>query len=210
MSLLRSTAQNVPKSTWSLIGFIRKHWYLAILILVILPSVIQSIQIAYETQNPTYPFFQLATRLFTADAVLQHDVELLQTNPEELVGMANPDKGIWLHIVYYWKFFWNAIWKITGNVWLIFFPFVLIWRVLDWRNTSEKWKTFFLAIFFFSLYLFLTNTIILIHGIVKGNTLIVIPEGYDTFKEYFFLFKNAMPFHGLWALGKYIIQVIVT
>ena len=92
-----------------------------------------------------------------------------------------------------------------GNIWLIFLPFLIIYKLLIPRNTSEPAKNFMLSIVLFLIYLFVTNTIILIHGIITGNTLITIPEGLDTFKEYFLLFKHTLPFHGVASLIKYLI-----
>jgi hypothetical protein len=174
-----------------------------------LPTIIQSVQVAVETSNPTYPFFQLANRILVADTVLQEDVLQLQEDPSVLVGMSKPTDGIWLSFVYYWKFFWHVIYKIIGNVWLIFLPLLLIYNIVRPRNTSEPAKNWMFAIFLFLIYLFVTNTIILIHEIVSGQASLIIPEGYDTFGEYFMLFKYVIPFHGLWALIKYLIAAVI-
>lgn len=199
----------LSKTTFSLGRFIVKHWYLITLLIILIPSIISTIKIAYETNNPTYPFFELAKRLISADNVLEKDINTLQTNPSELIGMDNPDSGIWNHTKYYWKIFFNVIWKISGNVWLIFFPFTIIFSLVKLKNTSEQFKNFIISLIIFLVYLFVTNTIILIHGLVSGNILIAIPEGLDSFKEYLFLFKQTLPFHGLISLVKYIIYLVI-
>ena len=209
MGIILNAGQSTAiKKSWSLFGFIRDHWYLAVLLVIILPSIIGSIHTAFQTQNPLYPVFDLAQRLFTADAVLQKDVNTLTTNPDLLVGMAHPDHGMWKTVVYYWMFFWNVIWNMIGNVWLIFFPFVVIFKLMNLRNTSEPLKTFIYSSIIFLVFLLITNTIIMIHGIVAGNTFITLPADKDTFGQYYFLFKQMLPFHGLFALGKYLVLLI--
>lgn len=190
--------------------WIVKYWYLIILFLIILPSIVSSIKIAVETKNPTHPFFVLGTRLLTADNVLQEDVEILREDPAKLIGAEKPQNGIWKNFKYYWKFFFNVIWKMLGNVWLIFFPLVAIYRlVIKWRNISEIAKNWWIAIKYFLLYLFVVNTVILVHGLIKGNTFVAIPEGISTYQEYFVLFIQLLPFHGLYSLVQYLIQLSV-
>lgn len=199
----------LPKTGFGMMGMIWKYKFWIMLILVLLPSVIQSIQVAIQTDNPTYPFFQLAIRIFSADSVLDKDVATLQKDPSLLIGMAHPDHGLWQHTVFFWKLFYNVIWEILGTIWLIFFPFTLIYKIVSGRDTGKIWGTFFLSAGIFLLYLFVAKTIILIHGIVSGNTFIILPEGTGTFQEYLFLFRYALPFHGLWSLGKYLIGLLI-
>lgn len=205
MASIKSAVAKTPKAGFGLLGWLWKYKFWILLILFTLPTIVQSVQYAMETQNPTYPFFQLATRIFVADSFLEHDVMLLSTDPVALIGMAKPETGIWLHFVYYWKFFINVIWQMMGNVWLIFFPLVLIHKFILGRNTSEKWKAWTYSLIIFLLYLFVAKTIILIHGIVTGNTIVILPEGLTVWYEYFILFKHVLPFHGLWSLLKFII-----
>jgi len=192
----------------TIFGFIKNHWYLIILILFILPPIINSINIGIKTQNPTYPLFDLAERLFIADSVLQKDVNTLSTDPSILVGMVKPETGIWKNVVYSWKFFWNVIWRIIGNVWLIFFPFLIIYKLSKLINNSQPAKNLICSILIFLVFLFIVNSIILVHGIIASNEFIQIPEGLDKFGGYFYLFKQIVPFHGLFSLGKYLVMQI--
>ncbi|MCK9370205.1 hypothetical protein M0R04_09895 [Candidatus Dojkabacteria bacterium] len=210
MGTVVNTFKQTPKRSFSLLYLIWKYKFWVLLMLFTLPSVISAIQYAIATDNPTYPLFMFATRLFTADAVLQHDVELLQTNPSELVGMEKPDTGIWKNIVYGWLYFWNVIWKILGNVWLIFFPLILIHFFVKLHNTAEVFKGWMISIVIFLAYLFITNSVIFVHGLVSGNNLITIPENADVWTEYFILLKYMLPFHGLYALSKFILLAILT
>jgi len=192
----------------TIFGFIQKHWYLVILILFMLPPIIHSISIAVETQNPVYPFFDLAERLFMADSVLQKDVNTLSTNPSLLVGMEKPETGILKNVIYSWKFFWNVIWRLIGNVWLIFFPLLIIYKLSKLINNSQPAKNFIYSLIIFLVFLFIVNSIILVQGVISGNDFIKIPEGTDKFGGYFYLFKQIIPFHGLFSLGKYLILQI--
>ena len=117
------TVASKSKSSVSFLLFLRKYWYLIVLVIVLLPSLISSIKVAVEDKNPTYPAFVLASSLMSADQVLEHDVILLEEDPALLVGMEKPTVGIWNRFKYGWLYFWNVIWKILGSVWMIFFPF---------------------------------------------------------------------------------------
>ena len=189
-------------------GFIKKNWNLAILLLFVIPPIVHSISIAIETNNISYPFFDLAERLFLADSVLQKDVNTLMTNPALLVGMEKPETGIFKNAVYSWKFFWNVDWRIIGNVWLIFFPLLIIYKLMKLINNSQPAKNFFYSLLIFLVFLFIVNSIIMVQGVISGNDFIKIPEGTDKFGGYFYLFKQIVPFHGLFSLGKYLVLQI--
>lgn len=209
MALLGSTMKSAPKMGWSLFGIIKKYWYWIILILVTLPSIIDSIQIATETENPTYPFFDLASRILVADASLDKTVNLLREDVDAVVGMPQPESGIWNGMKYNWFWFWRVFFRIWGDVWLIFFPLILIYKLVhNLGNHSVPAHNFFRATKYFLIYLFVTNAIIFIHGLIIGNNYVSIPEGADKFGAYFFLFVKLLPFHGLFNLVSYIITSI--
>jgi hypothetical protein len=194
---------------FSIFSFIRKHWYLVILLIFTIPSIINSIQIAINTSNPTYPLMDLATRLFASDYKIQNDINLLQTNPSALIGMEKPISGIWNNFVYYWKFFFNVIWEILGNIWTIFFPLFIIYKISKIKNNTEPLKNFFTSLVWFLVFMLITNVIILIYNQSVGNLTITIPEGIDKFGGYLYLFKQILPFHGVGALVIYLIQKII-
>lgn len=197
------------RPTVGIIGFIAKHWFWIMFIILLLPSVINAVYSGIQEHNPTKPFFELGLKLSAGDSILQKDVDTLSTNVDELVGMAKPDSGYWKTVVYFWKFFWNVIFRLIGDVWFIFFPLVVIYRLVSLRGTDKVAQNFFISFVIFASYLFVVNTIILVHGVVSGNTIVTIPEGSDTFGEYFYLFKYMLPFHGIYALGKYLLQLII-
>jgi hypothetical protein len=189
----------------TIFGFIRRHWYLVVLLLFILPPIINSISIAIETQNPSYPLFDLAERLFMADAVIQKDVNTLIENPSLLVGMEKPETGIWKNVVYNWKYFWNVIWRMIGNVWLIFFPFLIIYKLSKLINNSSPAKNMIYSALIFLGFLIIVNSVILVNGVISGNEFMQIPEGLDTFGRYFYVLKQILPFHGVFSLIKYLV-----
>jgi hypothetical protein len=192
----------------SLFSFLRKHWYVVILLIFIIPPIIHSIQIAINTSNPTYPIFDLATRLFASDSMIQNDVNLLQTNPSALIGMEKPISGIWNNFVYSWKFFCNVIWTILGNLWTIFFPFFIIYKISKLVNSSQPLKNFLTSLVWFLLFMLVTNVIILIYNQSIGTQSIIIPEGIDKFGGYLYIFKQIIPFHGVGSLVGYLIGKI--
>jgi hypothetical protein len=61
----------------------------------------------------------------------------------------------------------------------------------------------------FIVYLFITNMIFVVHGAIKGNSYVTIPDGVSTYQEYFSLFLQMLPFHGVVSLVKYIIGAVI-
>lgn len=210
MAYFGSVVRGVPKAGFTLFGALKKYWYWIILIIIILPSIITSIQTAIQTNNPTHPFFELATMLFTADQALEKDVTTLQTNPADLIGMDKPSESIWNKIKYGWLFFWKGIYKMMSYVWLIFLPLVIIFKIIHASgNRSLPALNFTKALIVFFIYLFITNTIVVIHGMTIGNTLIEIPADLPTFQAYKVLLIEFLPFHGLVALARYIVSMAI-
>jgi len=58
------------------------------------------------------------------------------------------------------------------------------------------------------LFIFLINLIIVVHGVIRGNILIDLPEGFDFFQEAWWIIQATLPFHGLFSLIKYLITFI--
>lgn len=197
----------------SMTRFLWKHKYFIIVLLVLLPAIITSINTAIKTKNPSYPFVLLGLRLSNADADINKDVNILRKNPEELVGMAKPSEGIWALTKYYWKFFFNVIWKMLGNIFLISVPFVFFYNIFKWQGskgqTSSESHNVSLALTTGLIFIFIINIFILAHGLFKGNTIITMPEGTLTnFQEIWYMIVQTLPFHGLFNLGKYLIGII--
>ena len=195
----------------SIFHYIRKYWYYIILAIIILPSIFHSIRIAQETKNPTYPLFDLATRLLTADQSIDKDVSLLQTEPIKIIGMEKPEGGIWLNTKYYWLFFWNFIFRTIGNIWLIFFPLIIIYKFVSTSDTTSPSKNMIKSFFYFLIYLFITNTVIFVYELGQGRLALNLPANIDKFKAYYLLFIKILPFHGIINLFRYLInQFVIT
>ena len=202
--------------------WIIKHWYLFVVIIVLLPAIITSIQTSIDTKNPLLPFAQLGERIINADTVLvdilekplneivlyNDDVNTLRENPDKLVGMAKPTDGIWLNFKYYISFFFNVIFKILGNLWLITLPFVFIFRVVhNLGDKSMPAKNAKNAFYIFILYLFIINSIFVVYKIIVGDANIDI-QGIDRFKAYFMIGIELLPFHGIANLLVFLFQSI--
>lgn len=187
-----------PATAWSTLGIIRKYWYWIVLFFFLLPTIISSIQVAVDTQNPSYPFFILATHITSSDQMLELKVNQLEAGElNDVVGMDKPESGVWKNVVWHWKWFWNVPFALLGLIYTLFLPAIIIYKLIRGRNTSEPYKNFMKTISYFVLYLFITNTIILIYGITQGSILVQIPEGIDKFKAFWLILIEMIPFHGL-------------
>ena len=159
--LLNTAIVQSPKTLTGLIVLFWKFKFLIFLLIVLLPTVADSINVAIQTKNPTLPFVQLAMRIFTADNDIQLVVNQLNEDPVTIVGTAKPEVGIWLNFVYFWKFFWRVIFRLLGNLYLVFFPLYVFFKLVHWGgNISTPAKNFTKAFIFFMIYLFVINTLI--------------------------------------------------
>lgn len=183
-----------------LFRFIWSHWYLIVLLLITIPSIISSINTAIETKNPSYPFLKIGLQITNADKLISQDVDSYRSNPENLVGLQKPKTGLWKRTVYYWKYFWNVIVKFLANLFLISVPFVLWYRILGLMDTSSPMKNFLWASAIAIIFIFITNLIILIHGLIAGNQMITIPQNMNNYQEMWFIIKSTLPFNGIGKL----------
>lgn len=189
---------------WAIIKAIIKHWYFMILILVLLPTIISSISLGINERNPAIPFIQLGTVLANADAQIAEDVETLKENPQELIGMSKPEKGIWQGIKYKWKVFWNVIMRELGLIWAIFFPFIIIYKVLRNRNISETAKNLWLTIAYGLTFIFVINLVMIVNGLVTGSLISNAVGDTNTYKTTWLIIIKALPFHGVLGLVGYL------
>jgi len=192
-----------------LLKFIIRHYYIFILLIVLLPVIFSSINIAVKTNNPSYPFLQLGIHMTNADKVIYDDVQILKENPAELIGVEKPEMGIWRHIVYYWKLFWNVIFKELGLIWLITFPFVIFYKIFRIRGSkgfqSSKASDFTKAIIWGLLFIFFINLILAIHGLATDSIEYTFPEETGIYQKTWLIILTTLPFHGLVSLGIYLV-----
>lgn len=197
-----------PATGWSVFRIIKKYWYWIILFFFLLPTVTSAIGTAFETSNPSYPFFVLATHITSSDQMLELKAEQLEAGKlDELVGMEKPKSGIWKNTVWHWKWFWNIPFNLIGLIYTIFLPAVIIYHCIKGRNISEPYKNLWKATKYFIIYLFLTNTIILIYGVTQGSILVTMPDGVDKFKAFWLILIEMIPFHGIGRLIFYFIHI---
>lgn len=200
--------RKVPTSTATVFSFIKKHYFSILLLLVLLPSIIGSVRIAVETENYTYPAFELAERLMSSDTVLDKDITTLRDNPTELIGMENPVEDFFGTLKYYWLLFYNVIFKIMGSILLIFLPFRIFYKLFNLMDDTSPAKNFTFAFIVFVIYLFIANTVIFIYQFLNGDVTFVLDPNLDRFKAYSTILIRFMPLHGLLNFGTYMIQFI--
>lgn len=186
--------------------FIKKHWYLIVFLVVVIPGIINSIMIAKETNNWTYPFFDLATSIMTADAKLDIYIENLTEDPAQVIGMSKPSKGLWNNIKYYARVAWVS-YKIFALVWLVFVPLFALYSIIKYLNTSTPAMNFLRASVVFIIYLFVANTVMLIYEYSQGN---ISFDLHDTnkFLSYALILKKVFPFHGIVSVGIYLFSIL--
>ena len=190
-----------------LFSFIIRNWYFFILLIVLLPTVISSINQAVDEKNPIIPFVQLGLVLINADAQIAEDVRVLKENPAELIGVQKPTKGIWKNVVYYFNLS-KIIFREMGLIWAIFFPFIAIYRwVIKPRNKSESAKNVFLTAIFGMILIFITNLLIIVRGFITGELISSLPDGISLNQQIWLIVVQALPFHGLLSLVQYLISL---
>lgn len=185
-------------------SIIKKNWYLIIFLIVVMPGIIESINIARETDNWTYPIFDLATNILTADSKLGTLVDDLKADPINIIGMAKPDNGIWSNIKYYFHVAWLG-YKIFSLVWLIFVPLFAIYSLIKYFNTSEPYQNLFKSTIIFIIYLFVTNTVMMIYNYSQGNIILDFGNS-NKFIAYAKILKDVFPFHGIYNLIIYFVS----
>jgi hypothetical protein len=181
-----------------------KHYYWFILILVLLPATIGSIRQGVEQRNPAIPAIDIALYLTNADAQIYEDVQILKENPAELVGMEYPEIGIWKHVVYGWKFFWNVIFREFGFIWMIFFPFILIYKIFRFRGSkglqSSKSADFMKTVLWGLFFITFVNMLLITTGTLDGTLIANFPEDITKAHRALLILYQALPFHGIGSL----------
>lgn len=194
---------------FGILKFCIKHYYFFVLLLVLLPTIMGSISQAIEEKNPAIPFIDLGITLANADSQIAADVVTLKENPEELIGSTKPSNGIWKTIVYYWGVFLVIV-RELGYVWAIAFPFVIIFKMIRYRNTSETTKNVILTIVYGLIFVLVMNLIMIVRGLITGDLVPVMQEGISLNKQVLIIAIQALPFHGLFSLIQYVVNLSVT
>ena len=193
--------------------FCKRYWYWILLICFLLPSLLGTIRSAYSSGDYASPFVMFATSIFSADQVLEYKVDLLsEGNLTAVVGVEKPSgegSHIWRSVVWGWSWFWAVPYAIVGLIWVIFFPAVVIYKLVRMRRADEIYKNLGLTALYFFLYLFIVNVGVLIYGLASGSPLLSIPEGANTSKSLLIGLLELVPFHGIGKLVIYIVRWIL-
>ncbi|MFA5724550.1 MAG: hypothetical protein WC979_09930 [Candidatus Pacearchaeota archaeon] len=180
--------------------FIIKHWYLFLFLFFTIPIIINSIQTAIQTNNPSYPFIQLGLSIVDSDFQLSEKISYLELNP---IGIK--PEGIWNGIKYYFGIF-LIIWEILGLLFMITIPFFIFYKLFRWRDSSAGTSNFFKAIIFGFIFIFIINLILVIYGLVNG-TIIIPGNDTDIYSKTWEIIKLNIPFRGFYSLIKFLIKL---
>ena len=195
----------IPKFTavkWgagSMLRFLRKYYYWIIFAIIIMPIILATFQEASQQDNPSLPFIKLGLHLSNADAIIYDDVQTLKTNPALLIGSSKPDNGIWKNMVYYWGIV-KLVWKFFGLIWLIAFPFVIFYKILRTRQTSEPAKNFLKTMIYGIIFIFVINLIVTIYSLVSGTIVYNLPTDASMETKTWLIILTTLPFHGVVSL----------
>lgn len=194
--------------TFSLGRFIRKNLYWVVLIFVIIPIVLTSFHTAKEMNNYWYIPLALGNHMINADSLLTKDINILKTNPAELIGVEKPTTGVYHRFVYWWHVA-KVGWLIFGLLWLLLLPFMFLYRIVfNPLDDSKKWRNILLTAFWGSLFIFIVNLVNAVYVQSQGTILYNFPATQNQFVSLAFILVNNLPFHGVVALVQYLITLI--
>lgn len=208
IAVIKSTSNASRFGVFGIFKFALKHWFIISTIFFLLPSVIASIQIARETNNPSYPFVATGLTVINADNELNKEINILREKPVETIGI-KPDNGIWNKTKYYWNII-LIYWQIIGLLFLILVPFKLIYMFYKYKGDRAGyevtiWENLRKTIIAGVIFITFVNLVIIIVGLSDGSLLLKIPET-TVFQKVWFVIVQTFPFHGVWNLGSYLIK----
>lgn len=192
----------------NLLGWAWKHKLLIVFLIFTIPLVISSIVTSIQENNYSRPFVELGLSVINADYTLNNNVEMLRTNQDSLVGMVYPSSGIYQHAKYYWLFFWNVIWKILSEIFLIIIPFTSIYFIANLINNTSKAKNIIYSLFFGIVFIFIINLLITIVSLVNGSIKMDLGSP-NQFLNILNVILLTLPFHGIYNLVTYIISLFI-
>jgi hypothetical protein len=192
---------------FGILRFIFKHYYIFLIIFSLLPGLIVSINIAKETNNPTYPFVSVGISVFDADSKIYEYSNILKENPEQLLGV-KPEIGIWNNVKYYWGVF-LVVWALLGLIFMITFPFTLTYKIVRFfGDNGQAGKNIVISLIISLGFIFLMNLIITIYGMVEGSAFYQFEESWDIYRKVGHIIYLNIPFHGMYSLGEYLVSLI--
>ena len=198
----------VKLGAWNSVRFFLKHYYIVILIIVLLPVILGSIQDARDARNPAIPAVRLVVYIVNSDAGIDSLVNQLRENPDEVIGVPYPERGIWRTTVYYSMLFWNVILVILGLLWALAIPFIAFYKInraigskgLQSSRSADTTK----ALFYGIIFIFIVNLLIISTGILMGTVESTVTEGSALEPTAWLVVLKAFPFHGIANLIQFI------
>lgn len=204
--VIKTTSTASKFGFFGIIKFLYHHWYIISIIFFLLPSIISSIHIAKETNNPVYPFISTGLTIINADSQLDKDVNKIRENPIELIG-TKPEEGLWNKTKYYWNLI-LLYWSIIGYLFLISVPFKLAYSYYKYKGDrggyeSSVWENTRRSLIAGFVFIFAVNLILTIIGAFDGTLVLSFPNDADVYKKSLIVVKNTLPFHGVYNLITY-------
>lgn len=210
MAGIKSLLTVTKLGSFRILSFIKKNWYFFIFAIVVIPTLIGSVQESIDTQNYALPFLQLGIFMANSDQVIYDDVQILKENPAELIGMEKPANGIWKNVIYFWHIF-KIIWKELGLIWMISFPFIIFYKVIKYQGSkgfqSSTASNTTKAIVYGLLFIFFINMIMVVYNIVSGTVEYALPEDASFEQKTWLIILTTLPFHGLISLAQYLVTL---
>lgn len=190
---------------FSLFGWIWNHKYFFLFLFFTLPVIISSISQAIDENNYSIPFTQLGMSVLNGDNSVYNDIQILKTDPSQLLGI-KPEIGIYRHFIYYLHIAFY-IWKFLGYLFLISAPFYVIYFIFKLINSSATLKNMIMSIILGVSFIFIINLLITIYGLVNGKINLTL-QGTQ-FYQILQIIYLTMPFHGVISMLKYIISLFI-
>lgn len=181
-----------------------RHKLLILFLFFTLPIVISSISLAISEKNFIIPFTQLGESIISSDNLIYKDVQILNTNPETLLGI-NPT-GIYRSFIYYAHISFY-IWKMLSHIFMIIIPFTFFYFIFNLINTSTKAKNLILSLILGIGFIFIINLLITIISLANGSLTLTL-EG-NQFNQILNVIILTIPFHGIISLVGYVISLFI-
>jgi hypothetical protein len=209
--VIKTTSSASKFGVMSILSFGWKHLFWISFILFLLPTIITSIQVSRETNNPAHPFIETGLTVINADNELDKEVTILKEDSTKLTG-EKPTVGLWSKL----KYNWNLIllyWKIIGLVFLILVPFKLAYIYLKWKGDragyeTSTWENLRKSFIIGFIFIFIVNLIIVIVGLSDGTLLLKLPDS-TIYQKAWFVIVQTFPFHGAYNLITYLMSLSV-
>jgi len=200
---------NTIRTGASLSKILWENWYYIILGIIIIPTIISSIQVAIVTQNPSYPSVLLGSKLINADNNNYNLINQLEQNPAKVIGMEKPTSGFWGRLTYYLLYAKNVVWEIISNLLFMFLPFSIILRIVSYKDVSKKAKNWSSSAMIYLSYVFIVNLLIIIYQLATKKIIITLPESQGIFGDILNIIIFTLPLKGLYFIIKHFVKILI-